>query len=83
MYYLFETHGYDTDELPSEKREWWWLVYQHQNKQTVLDWHNKYKRGYARKLVCTDSTIKECFYPFQEIKSNTATARILKSIGYK
>lgn len=83
MYYLYETHGTDCEETPSARREWWWLVYKHEDKQTVLDWNSRFKRQYKRKLIQSSSTLKECFYPRAEILLNTSTSRMLKNVGYQ
>lgn len=83
MYYLFETHSVDWDEIPPEKREWWWLVFQHPDKQTVIDWSKCYPRPYKRKLVSSSLTLKECFYPRKEIKTFSSTAKMLKAVGFQ
>jgi hypothetical protein len=83
MYYLFETHSVDWDEISPEKREWWWLVFKHSDKQTVLDWNYQYTRPYKRKLVQSSYTLKECFYPRKEIKTSSSTSKMLKAVGYK
>jgi hypothetical protein len=70
------------DEIPYEKREWWVLAYSNEDKQTVLDWHNKYKLDYPYKLINTTRNLKDIFYPRAEIKTRTQTSQMLKALNY-
>jgi hypothetical protein len=84
MYHLYAVHKMSDvwDEIPYEKREWWMLVYSDNDKQAVVDWHARYKRDYLYKIVSSDRTLKDCFYPRAEIKTRTQTAQLLKAINY-
>jgi hypothetical protein len=84
MYYLYSIHKMSDvwDEIPYEKREWWALAQVSDDKQKLLDWHSKFKRDYAYKIVSSDRTLKDCFYPRAEIKTRTQTAQMLKALNY-
>jgi hypothetical protein len=84
LYHLYSIHKLSDvwDEIPAEKREWWILAYSSEHKQTVVDWHSRFKRDYAYKIVSSDRNVKDIFYPRAEIKTRTQTAQMLKAIGY-
>jgi hypothetical protein len=84
MYHLFAVHKLsdDWDEIPYEKREWWVLTYSNACKQAVLDWHSTHKLNFVYKIVNSDRTLKDIFYPRQEIKKSTQTALMLRAVNY-
>ena len=84
MYYLYSIHKMSDvwDEIPYVKREWWILAHTSNDKQALLDWHAKYKREYPYKIVSSDRTLKDCFYPRAEIKTRTQRAQMLKALNY-
>jgi hypothetical protein len=84
VYYLYAINKMSDiwDEIPYEKREWWFLAYSNADKQAVLDWHSKFKRDYSYKIICSPRSLKDCFYPRGEIKKRTQTAQMLKSLNY-
>lgn len=86
MYYLYSIHKmsdvWDEDEIPYVKREWWILARTNTDKQALLDWHAKYKRDYAYKIVSSDRNLKDCFFPRAEVKTRTQTAQMLKALNY-
>lgn len=84
MYHLYAVHKMSDvwDEIPYEKREWWTLVCSSSDKQTLIDWYARYKRDYTYKIVTSDRTLKDCFYPRAEIKTRTQTSQMLKAINY-
>ena len=81
MYFLYATGRDEDEDVPPEKREWWYLRFKHESKEEVLQWHQTYKReGIRYKLLCTDRNLKDCFYPHKEKKTNTATGKMLRKL---
>lgn len=85
MFYLYSVHKIadSWDEVPHEKREWWFLAKTASDKQRLLHWHAKYKRNYPYKIVSSHRNLKDSFYPRAEIKRRTQTAQMLKAINYE
>jgi hypothetical protein len=86
MYYLYSIHKisdvWDEDEIPYVKREWWILVRTNSDKQALLDWHARFKRDYAYKIVSSERKLKRLFFPRAEVKTRTQTAQMLKALNY-
>jgi len=85
MFYRYSIHKMSDifDEIPYEKREWWVLASKHASKEEALEWHEAHKHeGYSYKLVSSNRTLKDCFYPRAEVKKRTQTAQLLKSLNY-
>lgn len=72
MYYLYSIHKisdvWDEDEIPYVKREWWILVRTNSDKQALLDWHARFKRDYAYKIVSSERNLKDCFFLALKLK---------------
>jgi hypothetical protein len=84
VYHLYSVHKLsdDWDEIPAEKREWWILAHSDSCKEALIQWHSKYKRDYAYKIISSDRSLKDIFYPRAEIKTRTQTAQMLKTLKY-
>lgn len=83
MYHLYAVCYGTLDEAPESMREWWMLQFKDKDKQTVVEWFNRYKRKqYKYKLVYSTSTLKDFFYPKQEILKSTSTSKMLKQVKY-
>lgn len=85
MYYRYAVYKESDvcDEVPWEKREWWRLASTHTSKQEALEWHNEHKRHqYTYKLIYSDRTLSDSFFPRIEIKRRTETAKMLQNLKY-
>lgn len=85
MYHLFVVVTMDDvwDEIPYEKREWWFLEKRSADREELVALASRRKSVYtSHKLVRADYTVSDCFYPRAEIKRRTNTAKMLKAVGY-
>ncbi len=83
MFYLYSVHReLVADECPVDMREWWFLRNSAQDREQLVNWRKLYGGDFEFKLVKTDISIKDFFYPIRELKTKSNTSRVLKSIGY-
>ena len=87
MYHLYVVQKYLDywDEIPETQREWWFLVLSSEDKQSLLDWHSKYRypHAYGFKLVQASGNLPDFFYPRREYKRQTNAGKLLRSMNWK
>lgn len=85
MYHLYIVNSRDDtwDEIPYDKREWWFLEKSSADRQELVDLAAGRKSVYWKhKLVYAEYSLSDFFFPRAEIKRRTNTAKMLKSVGY-
>lgn len=85
MYHLYIVNSVSDvcDEIPHDKREWWFLEKSSTDRQELVDIAAKRKSPYWKhKLVFAEYTLSDFFYPRAEIKRRTNAAKMLKAVGY-